>query len=57
MKNKKSIFIFFLSLMWHLKVFQFSLQRMYHMAEPHAQYIYILIDSWLQWSIKGFENQ
>ena len=20
-------------------------------------YIYILIDSWLQWSIKGFENQ
>ena len=45
--------------MWHLKVFQFSLQRMYHMAEPHAQniYIYILIDSWLQWSIKGFENQ
>ena len=29
--------------MWHLKVFQFSLQRMYHMAEVHAQYIYIYI--------------
>ena len=43
MKNKKSIFIFFLSLMWHLKVFQLSLQRMYHMAEAHAQYIYIYI--------------
>ena len=43
MKNKKSIFIFFLSLMWHLKVFQLSLQRMYHMAEAHAQYIYIYV--------------
>ena len=34
--NKKSIFNLFLSLTWHLKIFQFSLHRMRHLAKSHA---------------------
>ena len=33
--NKELIFNLLLSLMWHLRIFQFSLYRMRYLAEPH----------------------
>ena len=48
--NKRLIFNLFLSLICHLRIFQFSLQRMWLLAEPHAfplevsTFIYIYID-------------
>ena len=51
--NKKSTFNLFLSPMWHLRIFQFSLHRMHHLAESHtfphevSAYIYIYIYRWL----------
>ena len=47
--NKKSIFNLFLSLFWHLKIFQFSMYRMRYLAESRAfsheffTFIYIYI--------------
>ena len=47
--NKKPIFNLFLFLMYHIRIFQFSLHRMRHLAKPHTfshevySYIYIYI--------------